>query len=191
MLSAANLAALDTAGCKFIAGSRLTKAPIDLESHFRWHGDYFGDGQVIDTLTPKTGRNGDNDPALLTEPVRDPRAHPTSWRAVRAYSRSRAIRDTKTLTAQENRARDVITGGKAARMPRFVKTAKNGFVLDETALARARRLAGLKGYVTNIPATVMPATEVIGSYHDLGHVEMVFTQLAKRRCGPPGEVDRT
>jgi len=184
MLSAANLAALDTAGCKFIVGSRLTKAPVDLESHFRWHGDYFGDGQVIDTLTPKTGRNHDNDPALLAEPVQDPQAHPTSWRAVWAYSRSRAVRDTKTLTAQENRARDVITGGKAARMPRFVKTAKNRLVLDQAALARARRLAGLKGYVTNIPAAVMPATEVITSYHDLWHVEQSFrmskTDLAAR-----------
>jgi hypothetical protein len=184
MLSAANLAAPGTAGCKFIVGSRLTKAPIDLESHFRWHGDYFGDGQVIDTLTPKTGRNHDNNPALLAEPVWDPHAHPTSWRAVWAYSRNRAVRDTKTLTAQENRARDVITGGQAARMPRFVKTAKGRFVLDEAALARARRLAGLKGYVTNIPATVMPATEVIASYHDLWHVEQSFrmskTDLAAR-----------
>jgi hypothetical protein len=184
MLSAANLAAPGTSGCKFIVGSRLTKAPIDLESHFRWHGDYSGDGQVIDTLTPKAGRNGDNDPALLAEPVWDPRAHPTSWRAVWAYSRSRAVRDTSTLTAQENRARDVITGSKAARTPRFVKTAKDGFVLDETAIARARRLAGLKGYVTNIPATVMPATEVITSYHDLWHVEQSFrmskTDLAAR-----------
>jgi hypothetical protein len=184
MLSAANLAALDTAGCKFIVGSRLTKAPADLESHFRWHGDYFGDGQVIDTLTPRTGRNGDNDPALLAEPVWDPQAHPASWRAVWAYSRSRAVRDTKTLTAQENRARDVITGGQATRMPRFVKTAKDGFVLDEAALARARRLAGLKGYVTNIPATLMPAAEVITSYHDLWHVEQSFrmskTDLAAR-----------
>ncbi len=98
--------------------------------------------------------------------------------------RNRAVRDTKTLTAQENRARDVITGGKAARTPRFVKTAKGGFVLDEAALARARRLAGLKGYVTNIPATVMPATEVIASYHDLWHVEQSFrmskTDLAAR-----------
>ena len=183
MLSAANLAALDTSGCKFIVGSRLTRAPIDLESHFRWHGDYFGDGQVIDTLTPKTGRNYDNDPALLAEPV-GPQTNPTSWRAVWAYSRKRAVRDTKTLTAQENRARGVITGGKAARTPRFVKTAKGGFVLDEAALARARRLAGLKGYVTNIPATVMPATEVIASYHDLWHVEQSFrmskTDLAAR-----------
>ena len=184
MLSAANLAALDTAGCKFIVGSRLTKAPIDLESHFRWHGDYFGDGQVIDTLTPKTGPNHDNDPALAAEPVWDPQAHPTSWRAVWAYSRSRAVRDTKTLTAQENRAREVITGGKPARTPRFVKAARGRFVLDEAALARAQRLVGLKGYVTNIPAAVMPAAEVISSYHDLWHVEQSFrmskTDLAAR-----------
>src|SRR5262249_41949536 len=124
MLSAANLAALDAAGCSFIVGSRLTKAPIDLESHFRWHGDYFGDGQVITPLTPKTGPNHGNDPALAAEPVWDPGAYPTSWRVVWAYSRSRAVRDTKTLTAQANRAREVITGGKPARTPRFVKTTR-------------------------------------------------------------------
>jgi hypothetical protein len=76
MLSAANLAALDTSGCKFIVGSRLTKAPIDLESHFRRHGDYFGDGQVIDTLTPKTGRNDDNDPACSPNRCGIPRCTP-------------------------------------------------------------------------------------------------------------------
>jgi hypothetical protein len=43
--------------------------------------------------------------------------------------------------------------------------------LDETSLARARRVVGLKGYVTNIPADVMPAGEVIVSYHELWHVE--------------------
>ena len=43
-------------GCRFIVGSRVTKAPIDLESHFRWHGDAFTDGQVIDTLTPQDRR---------------------------------------------------------------------------------------------------------------------------------------
>ena len=31
-----------------------------------------------------------------------------------------------------------------------------------------------KGYVTNIPKTIMPAREVIGSYHDLWHVEQSF-----------------
>jgi transposase len=33
---------------------------------------------------------------------------------------------------------------------------------------------GLKGYVTNIPAELMPAAEVIASYHDLWHVEQSF-----------------
>lgn len=36
------------------------------------------------------------------------------------------------------------------------------------------QVAGLKGYVTNIPASLMPASEVIASYHDLWHVEQSF-----------------
>jgi hypothetical protein len=174
MLSAANLTALDAAGYKFIVGSRVSKAPIDLESHFRWHGDAFADGQVIDTLTPKTGPNADNDPLKRVEPVWDREVHPASWRAVWAYSTRRAVRDSKTLTLQENRARAVVAGEKAARKPRFVKTAKTGLTLDETALARARRLTGLKGYVTNIDSDVMLAAEVIASYHDLWRVEQSF-----------------
>ena len=174
MLSAANLTKLDEAGYRFIVGSRVTKAPIDLESHFRWHGDAFSDGQVIDTLTPKTGKNAENDTALKAEPVWDPQTHASSWRAVWAYSAKRAARDNKTLTAQENRARAVINGENPARKPRFVKASTSGFTLDEAALARARRLVGLKGYVTNMPATTMPPTEVIASYHDLWNVEQSF-----------------
>ena len=78
------------------------------------------------------------------------------------------------MTLQENRAKEVVAGLKAARTPRFVKTSHGSRALDEAALARARRLVGLKSYVTNIPATLMPATEVIGSYHDLWHVEQSF-----------------
>ncbi len=32
----------------------------------------------------------------------------------------------------------------------------------------------MKGYVTNLPATVMDPGEVIGKYHDLWHVEQSF-----------------
>ncbi len=41
-------------------------------------------------------------------------------------------------------------------------------------MQRARRLVGVKGYVTNIDATLMPAAEVIASYHDLWHIEASF-----------------
>ena len=51
MLSAGNLKDLHEAGLRFIVGSRATKAPAGLASHFRWHGDAFTDGQIIDTIT--------------------------------------------------------------------------------------------------------------------------------------------
>jgi hypothetical protein len=174
MLSAKNLTALDTAGLAFIVGSRATKAPIDLASHFRWHGDAFTDRQIIDTITPKNTRTIENDPAQRAEPIWAPETHPGSWRAVWSYSAKRAARDNKTLTIQENRAREVIAGNKKAKTTRFVKTSNGNRSLDQASLARARKLVGLKGYVTNIPADLMPAAEVIADYHDLWHVEQSF-----------------
>jgi hypothetical protein len=113
MLSASNLDDLDAAGLRFIVGSRATKAPIDLESHFRWHGEVFTDGQVIDTITPRGRRavgtargqgvrEAASDPSIKAEPVWDPTVHDRSWRAVWAYSTKRWVRDNKTLTLQEN-----------------------------------------------------------------------------------------
>jgi len=187
MLSAANLKALDEAGLRFIVGSRTTKAPIDLESHFRWHGDAFANGQVIDTITPRVSTvaaRGVNDVNLKAEPVWDPAEHEASWRAVWAYSHKRAVRDRKTLGLQEDKARAIVAGDKAAHATRFVKASKDGSVLDEASLARAYRLVGLKGYVTNLPVDLMSAAEVITSYHDLWHVEQSFrmskTDLAAR-----------
>jgi len=45
---------------------------------------------------------------------------------------------------------------------------------ESEGLARARKLVGLKGYVTNIPTDVMGAVEVITKYHDLWHIEQSF-----------------
>jgi len=49
MLSAANLNALEDAGFSFIVGSRLTKAPYDLVEHFERKGNYFTDGQILES----------------------------------------------------------------------------------------------------------------------------------------------
>ncbi|NYF98533.1 hypothetical protein BJY20_001925 [Janibacter cremeus] len=66
MLSTANLTALDEAGLRFIVGSRAVKAPGDLASHFRWHGDAFADGQVI--APPSTPCRAVPPPSLPSEP---------------------------------------------------------------------------------------------------------------------------
>jgi hypothetical protein len=47
----------------FIVGSRTTKVPADLESHFHWNGDVFTDGQIIDTVTPRHGNTKVNNRA--------------------------------------------------------------------------------------------------------------------------------
>lgn len=177
MLASGNLRELDDAGLRFIVGSRITKAPTDLNSHFHWNGELFTDGQIIDTITPRDQRGTaatTSDPKLRAEPVWDRTTHTKSWRAVWAYSTKRAVRDTKTLNLQENKARAVVAGDKTARTPRFVTVRDGARELDEASLQRARRLVGLKGYVTNIDATLMPATDIIASYHDLWHVEASF-----------------
>ena len=46
-------------------------------------------------------------------------------------------------------------------------------------------MAGLKGYVSNIPAGVMGADEVIASYHELWHVEQSFRMTRARPENPP------
>jgi hypothetical protein len=88
MLSAGNLRELDEAGLRFIVGSRVTKAPVDLESHFHWHGDAFVDGQIISTPSPhataatgapRTARRSKPSPSGTPSSTRDPggRSGPT------------------------------------------------------------------------------------------------------------------
>ena len=174
MLCAANLNDLDDAQLRFIVGSRVTKAPADLESHFRWNGEAFSDGQVIDTVTARHANTKINDPARRREPVWDPSRDTGAWRAVWQYSAKRAVRDTRTLNQQEQRAQAIIEGERRIKTARFVKTTPTGRTLDTGALERARSLVGLKGYVTNIPAELMSPGEVISSYHDLWRVEQSF-----------------
>jgi hypothetical protein len=174
MLSSSNLKELDAAGLSFIVGSRVTKAPADLASHFHWNGDLFTDGQIIDTVTPRHAKSTVNTKATRAEPIWDPGLHPKAWRAVWQYSSRRARRDTQTLNAQEARARSVIDGAKPAKVTRFVHLRGEDKCLDVASLARAHALIGLKGYVTNIPASVMPPEEVIGKYHELWRVEQSF-----------------
>ncbi|WP_205683416.1 hypothetical protein [Brevibacterium sp. S111] len=74
------------------------------------------------------------------------------------------MRDEQTLNLQRNRALAIIDGNKLARRARCVKVTDEEKAFDEKAYEWAMKLTGFKGYVTNIPAATMPATEVVGSY---------------------------
>ena len=161
LLSASDLKALDAAGTGLVVGRHAVvslrpqgpgrrwhgpcrgivdkQGPGDLEAHFHWHGDAFTDGQVIDTITPRTGPAGkERNPRLKAEPVWAPQTHPRSWRAVRACSARHLARQSHILDAQVERARDVVNGSRRARTTRFVTIRAGNQVLDEDSIARAQ-----------------------------------------------------
>jgi transposase len=157
MLSAANLNALEDAGFSFIVGSRLTKAPYDLAEHFERRGDYFENGQILESRRVMgTGKSA------------------RERRIVYQYSFKRAKRDNRTINLMIDKAERIADGKAPMKKARFLKVTGAQKALDQATIDRARQLAGLKGYVTNLPEATMPGAAVINAYHDLWQVEASF-----------------
>jgi hypothetical protein len=157
MLSAANLLALEDARFRFIVGSRISKAPYDLADHFYRHGNHFTDGQTIETTrTMGVGLS-----------ARD-------RRVVYQWSFKRSQHDNRAINAMVDRAEKVATGQRPVKKDRFVTLDGADKAVDWDLVQRARDLAGLKGYVTNIPTTKMTGQAVVAAYHDLYQVERSF-----------------
>jgi transposase len=86
----------------------------------------------------------------------------------------RSKRDDKAINAQITRAEKVAAGKAPLARTRFLKVTGASKELDQATIDRARQLAGLKGYVTNLAPVVMDGAAVIAAYHDLWQVEASF-----------------
>jgi transposase len=82
--------------------------------------------------------------------------------------------DNKAINAMIERAEKIADGRAPLRKARFLKVIDLNAELDQATIDRARQLAGLKGYVTNLPARAMDGAAVIAAYHDLWRVEQSF-----------------
>ena len=160
MLSAANLNALEDAGFSFIVGSRLTKAPYDLAEHFQRRGNYFTDGQILESARVMGTGSGAR-----------------SRRVVYQWSFKRNKRDDRTINLMIAKAEKIATGQVPLKKARFLKVSGATKELDQATIDRARQLAGLKGYVTNLPLQAMTGAAVISAYHDLWQVEASFRMV--------------
>jgi Ca2+:H+ antiporter len=157
MLSGANLNAIEDAGFCFIVGSRLVKAPYDLAEHFTRHGNYFTDGQILESARQMgTGKNA------------------RSRRVIYQWKFKRQKHDDRTINLMIAKAEKIASGKAALRKARFLKVTGATKELDQVTIDRARQLAGLKGYVTNLSVEQMPGQGVIDAYHDLWQVERSF-----------------
>ncbi|HVQ18845.1 MAG TPA: hypothetical protein VMT27_07400 [Actinomycetes bacterium] len=72
------------------------------------------------------------------------------------------------------RAEAVAAGTRPMKKDRFVKITDTVKGVDWDLVARARYLAGLKGYVTNIDPDTLDGPAVVTAYHELYQVERSF-----------------
>jgi transposase len=90
------------------------------------------------------------------------------------WSFKRNKRDDRTINLMIAKAEKIATGQAPLKKARFLKVTGATKALDQATIERARQLAGLKGYVTNLPTETMTGQGVISAYHDLWQVEASF-----------------
>ena len=88
------------------------------------------------------------------------------------YRADRARRTLRGIDEQVAKAEKAVAGKTPVKRNRFVKLAGGDKSVNRELEAKARGLAGLKGYITNIDN---PTPEfVIGAYHQLWRIEKSF-----------------
>ena len=148
MMSQKNLTALAAAGYTYIVGSRFTKIPYAI-SEYQKTGP-LPDGHVIVDRRP-------------------------DYRIVYQYKEKRAALDLRNIEKQIAKAQRIVSGQSPTRRSKFVTVKPKEKRLNRTLIDKAYALAGIKGYVTNLPA---PDEQVIAAYHQLFHIEASF-RMAK------------
>ena len=149
MLSAANLEALDTAGYTYIVGSRLNKIPYNIAEYQKTRE--LRDNQII---TAKTAVEGQ--------------------RIIYQYREKRATLDLRNITKQVKKAEKIVSGTTTVKKAKFLSVTTKQKSLNQDLIDKAKALAGIKGYVTNLPITEASNLRVIAYYHQLWHVEQSF-----------------
>jgi len=148
MLSADNLAALTEAGYTYIVGSRLYKIPYDIAEY------------------QKTGVLSDQQIVTVQQ---------EGYRVIYQYRAKRAALDLRNIEKQVAKARKALGGQIPAQRTKFLTVKAKSKQLNQKLIDKAKALAGVKGYVTNLD---IPDQKVIDYYHQLFQVEATF-RMAK------------
>ncbi len=162
MISAANQHELETIGDRrlsFILGTKIPDIPYQVAKWREAHPDEaIPDGHVFTQPWPASSKERDRG-------IRD--------RTIfYQYRAERARRTLRGIDEQVAKAEAAVAGKTAVKRNRFVSLTGGAKSVNRALEAKARALAGLKGYTTNLPAA--QAEFVIGAYHQLWNVEASF-----------------
>jgi hypothetical protein len=162
MISDANMKAIEAAGLSFILGMKVPDVPYVVGE---WRGQHPGeevpDGHVFAQPWPAGPKDKRRDQVIYY-----------------TYKADRARRTLRGIDEQVAKAAKAVAGLAPVKRNRFI--ALDGAVksVNRELEAKARTLAGIKGYKTNLTTcpdgTPVTADFVIGSYHRLFEIEKSF-----------------
>jgi len=159
MISEANQKAIQAAGLSFILGARIPHVPYLVQQWRREHpGEQIPDGRVFTQPWPATA-------AEKTRGIPDRVIH-------YQYRHDRARRTLRGIDEQVAKAERAVQGKAPVKRNRYIKLTGATKTVNRDLEAKARALAGLKGYTTNLTGT--SAGFVIDAYHRLWRIEKAF-----------------
>ena len=161
MVSDANRKEIEDAGLSFILGARIPFVPYAVAQWRREHpGQDIPDGHIFTQPRPAT-REGRRDQVIYYQ-----------------YKADRARRTLRGIDEQTARAEQAVAGKTPVRRNRFIQLSGGTKTVNRDLEAKARELAGIKGYITNLAAcpdgTPVTAGFVISAYHQLFETERSF-----------------
>jgi hypothetical protein len=166
MVSEANQKAIEAAGLSFILGMKIPHVPYAVAQWRREHpGEQIPDRHVFTQPWPAGPDGGRRDQVIYYQ-----------------YRRDRARRALRGIDQQVKKAELAVAGNAPVKRNRFIQLTGGTRSVNRELEEKARALAGLKGYVTNLRAcpdgTPVTAEFVIGAYHQLFQIEKSF-RMAK------------
>jgi Transposase DDE domain len=166
MVSEANQKQIEAAGLSFILGMKIPHVPYVVKQWRREHpGCDIPDGHVFTQSWPAGPNGGRRDQVIYYQ-----------------YKADRARRTLRGIDEQVAKAEQAVAGKAPVKRNRFIQLSGGTRSVNRELEEKARALAGIKGYVTNLRAcpdgTPVTAEFVIGAYHQLFQIEKSF-RMAK------------
>jgi hypothetical protein len=161
-VSVANQKAIEAEGLSFILGARIPDVPYVVKAwHERHPGQDIPDGHIFTQPWPAGPTDQRRDQVIYYQ-----------------YRADRARRTLRGIDEQVTKAEKAVAGKTEIKRNRFVQLKGGTRTVNRALETKARALAGLKGYVTNLQAcpdgAPVTAEFVIGAYHRLIEIEKSF-----------------
>jgi hypothetical protein len=162
MVSEANQKQIEAAGLSFILGQRIPDVPYVVAQWNRDHpGETVPDGHIFTQPWPAGPNGGRRDQVIYYQ-----------------YRHDRARRTLRGIDEQVAKAEKAVAGQVPIKRNRFIALSSGTHTVNRELEAKARALAGIKGYITNLDGwpdgTPVTAEFVISAYHRLFEIEKSF-----------------